>query len=795
MKTISTILFLLVSTICLGQITIKAKVIDKDQKPVSFANVVLLDSKTKSIYRGEITNEEGLFVLTNVKAGTYKLRVTFLGYKDHIQTFELTESIMLEPILLIEDTEALDEIQITAKKPTVKRKIDRLVFNVENTSLSIGNAWDVLKKTPGVLVNNEQLTIRNSANILILINDKRVYLSASELKNLLEGTSAQEITSVEVITNPPAKYEAEGNAILNIRMKKNLVTGYKGTVGGNFTQARYAKQSVTTSHYFKNKKVNLYGSYTHTRGRYNRLEEELIDFNTAATFRSFLNRNSWSRTHNIRVNSEFYLNEKSNVTVGTQLYYRPNWKAKNSTDSRVLNPDNSLASTFITNSNANDFIRDLGVDVDYELKFTDTQKMQISMHYTTYDGNGDQQVETNYFDLLNVNTGNNRFATNRDQETTIYNAQLDYENTISEDTKFETGFKFATVSSLSDLKHFNFINGQNVLDPTKTNAFSYNETNVSAYISYQTAFEKWSFKGGLRGEYTDLTGESITINQTNKSNYFKVFPTIYVQYSPNDNHQFGVTYGKRISRPNYSSLNPFRFYFSDYSFFEGNPGLRPTISHNFELQYTLFKSYNIELYYGEKVDYITEVNYQNNQDNSLRFSTVNVPSKKGFGVNFSTNFTFNNRWSLYTEHSVYNDENSIVAQENNNQLITNNLWGYYGYYSMSYQFLKDKSLSAEMNFFMVTDGIQGSLQIEGSEDLSLGIVKKILDNKASISLRVSDVLRSQIVRITTNYLDQNNYFIDNRETQYIRIGFKYNFGNQSLKKKKTKARSSEKNRL
>lgn len=795
MKTIISILFLMLSSISFAQITIKAQVVDQDQKPISFANVVMLDAKTKSIYKGEITDENGTFTITNIAPGTYNLRVTFMGYKDYTQTIELTSSRTLEKIVLLEDAEALDEIHIKAKKPTVKRKIDRLVFNVENTTLSIGNAWDVLKKTPGVLVNNERLTIRNSANILILINDKRVYLSASELKNLLEGTSAQEITSVEVITNPPAKYEAAGDAILNIKMKKNLVTGYKGMIGGNFTQARYAKESVTTSHYFKNKAVNLYGSYTHTRGRYNRLEEELIDFNNASTFRSFLNRNSWSRTHNVRLNSEFYLDKKSSLTIGTQLYYRPNWKARNRTDSEVLNPDTSLASTFMTNSNANDFIKDLGIDIDYELKFNDKEKMQVSMHYTTYDGNGDQRVETNYFDLQNMNTGNNIFSTNRDQETTIYSGQLDYEKTISEDAKFEAGFKYAYVKSLSDLKHFNVVNGQDVIDITKTNAFSYKEANVAGYVSYQTSFKKWSFKGGLRGEFTDLTGRSITVNQTNKNDYFKLFPTLYIQYSPNENHEFGVTYGKRISRPEYSSLNPFRFYFSDYSFFEGNPMLRPAISHNFELQYTLFKSYNISMYYGRQVDYITEVNYQNNVDNSLRFSTVNVPSKKGFGLNLSTNFTLNDRWSFYTEQSVFNDENSIVAQENNNQLVMNNLWGYYGYYSMSYQFLKDKSLSAELNFFMVTKGIQGSLQIEGNEDLSLGISKKIFKKKGSLSLRFSDILRSQIVRITTNYLDQNNYFIDNRETQYVRIGFKYNFGNQSLEKKKAKAKSSEKDRL
>lgn len=795
MKTIISILFLFVTSVLFAQVTLQGTVVDQNQEPISFASVVLLNIKTKTIYKGEITGEKGEFTFANINAGKYDLKISFLGYKDHDQELSLNASKNLGKIILKEDAEALDEIQITAKRPTVKRKIDRLVFNVENTSLSIGNAWDVLKKTPGVLVNNDQLTIRNSANILILINDKRVYLSGEELKNLLEGTSAQEITSVEVITNPPAKYEAEGNAVLNIKMKKNLVTGYKGSVGGTFTQARFAKQSLFTSHFFKNKKVNFYGNYSHSRGQNNRLEDEVIDFGNNSKFRSFLDRNSWSGNHNIRLNSEFTLSPKSSLTVGTQFYFRPNWRARNTTDSQVLNANDILESTFVTQSSADDFISDLGIDLDYEVKFNDKEKLLVSGHFTTYDGNGGQRVETNYFDLQNTITGSNLFSTATEQETTIYSGQIDYENSINDNTKFESGIKFASIESLSDLKHYNQINGQNVLDPGRTNAFSYEENNAAGYVSFQTSLENWSFKAGLRGEYTALKGTSLTIDQTNKNDYFKLFPTLYVQYSANENHQLGVTYGKRISRPNYSSLNPFKFYFSDYSFFEGNPMLRPAISHNFELQYTLFKSYNVEFYYNHQVDYITEVNYQNNTDNSLRFSTINVPTKKGYGLNFSTNFTLSDRWSFYTEQSVFNDENIVIAEENNGQMVTNNIWGYYGYYATSYQFLEDKSLSAELSFYMVTDGIQGSLQIEGSEDLSLGITKKLFDDKASLSLRFSDILRSQIIRISTNYLDQNNYFIDNRETQYVRVGFRYNFGNQSLKKKQQKDRISEKDRL
>lgn len=798
MKTILVLIIALWSTQLIAQFSLSGKIIDTHKKPISFANVTLLNKETKTIYKGNITEDDGSFLFNNIASNTYEMHISFIGYKKVLKILKLDQNKQLSSIILVEDTETLEEIQITSKRPTIKRKVDRLVFNVENTILSTGNAWDILKKTPGVLERNGNLTVRNSNNIIILINDKRVYLSSNELKDLLEGTSAQDITAIEIITNPPAKYEAEGNAVLNIKIKKNLVTGYKGKIGASYRKARFSSKKLNTSHYFKNNKINLYASYSNNRGRGNRLEEEVISFiqgNTSEKYHSFLDRNSWHNTHNFRLNSEFYINKKSSLTIGGQLYYSPKRKGRNNTNSEILNTFDVIQSSFLTLNQSENFTKNLGLDAIYEWKLTDNEKLSISGHFTDYKKEGNQEVKTDFFDINQSFTNNTTFETLSKQTTKIYNSQLDYEYKKNDDSKLEAGIKYATINSVSNLKHYDLLNNQLEIDNTKSNIFTYNEDNISGYISYQTTLGALNLKAGLRGEHTSLIGNSATLNQVNESSYFKLFPTLYLQYSPNENNQLSMTYGKRISRPNYSSLNPFKFYYSDYSFYEGNPVLKPAITHNIELQYTFNKKYNFDVYYSYVSDYITEINFQNNNTNTLRYSFVNIPKNTDYGMSFNTNISVSDRLNLYTQHNLYYNEDRFTALENNNQLVKNSIWGYYGYASTSYQFLKDKSLTAELSFYMVTDGIQGSLTIESSENLSFGITKKLFNEKAKLSIQVSDILKSQIVKVSTDYLNQNNYFIDNMETQYVRVGFTYNFGNQSLKKKSKEKKIDEKNRL
>ncbi len=237
---------------------------DVNNAPIAYANVVI--TKTSEGMEGDSngtsTDEAGYFIIENLNTGNYTLKVSFLGYKTYTEAIILDKHTKLNPIVLEENLEALDDVTVVAKRPTVKRLVDRLVFNVENSTLSNTNVLDVLKHTPGVLVLDGTITVKNSAPT-VYINDRRVHLSSSEVQQLLEGTSATNVKSIEVITNPPAKYEAEGGAVLNIITNKNIVAGYNGSVFGNYKQgSEFPKYAFGTSHFFKTKKLNTYVNYS-----------------------------------------------------------------------------------------------------------------------------------------------------------------------------------------------------------------------------------------------------------------------------------------------------------------------------------------------------------------------------------------------------------------------------------------------------------------------------------------------------------------------------------------------------
>ncbi len=257
--------------------TISGIVSDNNSNPISYANVVVLNLVDSSVESGAITDEKGLYTIENLMPNDYKLKVSFLGYKTENISFSLSENKNFN-ITLNEEKEVLGEVSIIAKRPTLIKETDRLIFNIENTSLTEGNIWDVLRSTPGVLMMNDVVLVKNSSNILYLINGKRVHLSDTDLQQLLSGSSADAVKSVEVITNPPSKYEAEGDAVISIIMSKNLIAGYNGSLYSNYTQGIYPRISAGTSHFFKSRKISLFASYNYNISKVNRKNEEEINF-------------------------------------------------------------------------------------------------------------------------------------------------------------------------------------------------------------------------------------------------------------------------------------------------------------------------------------------------------------------------------------------------------------------------------------------------------------------------------------------------------------------------------------
>ncbi|GAL65011.1 putative TonB-dependent receptor [Algibacter lectus] len=406
---------------------IKGKVVDTKNNPIAFANIVVSIGTNISDYKGTISNETGDFEIDNLESKKYTLNISFLGYKTQTIEVQVDKNISLNDVVLQEEEQELDGVLIVAKKPTVKRLVDRLVFNVENSTLSNNNMLDVLKHTPGVMVNNDGISVKH-ASPTIYINDRKVHLSTTEVIQLLESMPANNIKSIEVISAPPAKYEAEGGAVLNFITSKNLVSGYNGSVFGNFKQGfEFPKYSVGTSHFFKGEKIDAYVNYNISPRRDFRHTDEFINFidndATTSSWETDYNRTRKSSNQNINSNIDYTINENNILSFSANLMFLP--KSGTETDinslTEVYGATGVLDSTFNTMNTAVDKTTNAAFTLDYVHKLNqDGEQLSFSVHHTNFNFDSDQVVNTEYLFPDKSLIRNNAFESLSSQDIRLY---------------------------------------------------------------------------------------------------------------------------------------------------------------------------------------------------------------------------------------------------------------------------------------------------------------------------------------------------------------------------------------
>jgi len=278
MRTVfSLMLFLCTMTLTAQHASVRGMLVDNDENPVSFANILLYEADSERPISGTTSNDDGSFVISKLEDKEYIISFSFIGFQTKTRTIGLPSEENLGTIVLEEDSEILDETHIIGRRPTLKREMGKLIFNVENTSLSTGSTLNLLQRTPGILVVQDRITVQNAIPT-IFINDKRVYLSFEEVTSLLNNMDAGVVKAIEIITNASAKYDADAGAILNIITSKAISVGYKGSVSGRWEQAIFPKYNFTTSHFYKNDWINLYGSYSVSPRKENKDQEDFIRF-------------------------------------------------------------------------------------------------------------------------------------------------------------------------------------------------------------------------------------------------------------------------------------------------------------------------------------------------------------------------------------------------------------------------------------------------------------------------------------------------------------------------------------
>lgn len=778
---------------------IKGKVVNSENQIIPYANILLLQASDSTFVKGTSADDNGLFVLTEVKPNLYLLQASYVGIGSEPRALDIAKDVSLGALIIPLGTTDLEEVVVTAKRPTLQRLADRLVFSVENTVISQGSSWDILKNTPGVIVNQEELQIRGQS-ATVYLNDRKVQLSGQEVKDLLEGLSGTAIKSVEVIANPPARYEAEGGPILNIVTAKNVIPGYKGSINGRYTQAVFPKYSIGTSHYFKTDKLNLFANYTINPKKELRKTDKGINFIddsdlTFSRWNTQYNQTDRSKAHNANLILDYDFDDQNSLNLTSNLAFNPNQERENILSNEIRNGQSQLDSTFITQSNTDLDNTNLAFDLTYVHKLKKPgARFSLNGHYTYYDGKTEQNLSSNYFDDNGNFIRNFGFDTDSQQDIQILTGQADYSSPIG-NASIETGLKISSIASESNIDFFNFVGTDDQVDASLSDNYTYDENVYAAYFSFVKNWEKWSMKMGLRGELTEATGTSLTLNEVNTQDFFEPFPSLYVLYSPSDKHSFSFDYGRNVDRPKYNDLNPFRFFFNENDFEEGNPGLKPSFSNNFNFNYTFNSEYFFDIYYRDNGKNIADLVFQNNTNQTLVELKQNVLESKSYGLDFTVSKGIMPFWFLYAYTSLFHEEETFLAVESNNQQFTNEVDGVYGYLANYLTLSKDGTFTGELTMTYISKFLFGSYVSDEQLNLTLGLRKSLFNNRAIVSIAAEDILERYIPTYSSRYLNQDNFYRRRPETQFVRVGFTYNFGNFRLEDNQKEIDKKERERL
>ncbi|WP_417359784.1 TonB-dependent receptor domain-containing protein [Galbibacter sp.] len=782
------IIIILMAFSCLAvsaQSQITGRVLETEtQKNLEFAEVILKNNGS-SIIAGTVTDANGSFNLSVAK-GNYTLQVLYVGQILYSKSLTVAEKPINLGVIEIVNTLELEEVAIVGKKKLIEQKIDRLVFNVENSSkASQGDALEVLRVTPGVRVQNDQITMIGKSNLQVMIDDKIIRLSDEELTNFLRSIASEDITKVEVITTPPAKYEASGNSgLVNIILKQAKKDSWNAQLKSSYTQRIYAAGSVGGSFNFNKNKLSIASSLNYSDADF------FYDQQDDAYFPDGL----WSTSTPVKFSNKglsgrIDLNYQitSNWEMGAQYIYNKSDYLSTDTPYTAVYDNNTNE---ITRSLRSKGSMDLGPEihsVNYNNGFTlDTlgRKIILNLDYFKYNNpdtktyDGVSTIEDPYSEQFYRGINTNK------QDVTNVSAKLDIEYPLQwVDLSF--GGKISSSKSLNDILFYNSgLVDDPVTDmPLAQNDFEYKEDIQAAYIQANKKFnDSWSMQLGLRMEATQTDSKSNNLDLSQRDEFAKLFPTFYLSYNATENSNFSFNYSKRINRPNFAQLNPNDYWMNPFQTIVGNAFLQPSYIDNFELTNT-YKNFVTKLYYNYEDHIFSRVPLADSQTNIIRFTFENFITTNRIG--FSENYTFNKIkwWSSYNGLDVNYSKSSFNLEENHEDQEGLNATVYtYNDFNLN----ADKTWLLGVNYWYMAPGVNGIFDTKSASSLSLTLQYLLLNKDLNITLKGNDLFRTAEIRRTTTVNDvyQNaEYYFDSRS---IQLSVSYKFGNNDIKAKKHK---------
>ncbi|HYV53718.1 MAG TPA: TonB-dependent receptor [Chitinophagaceae bacterium] len=816
MKKLSTllsiaILFCFITQAQNGKITGSVK--DASMKSIHSATVSLLKSRDSSVAKFVATGKDGQYEFLDIADGKYFVSVSNVGYAKVVSApFEISSSnaTINVPVLVIsEQAKDLGGVTVTAKKPFIEARPDKTIVNVDASPTSAGaTVLELLEKSPGITVDNDgNISLRGKAGVIIMIDGKPTYLSSTDLANLLKNMPASQLEQIEIMTNPSAKYDASGNSgIINIKTKKGKASGFNGSVMAGITTSFFKtgdalyvipkSQNSINFNYRKNK-FNLFGNYNpnfyNGRGNLN-IERKFFDdngdlagYSDVATKFKFGNNN-----HTLKLGVDFFA-DKKNTFGAVASGFMFNGHPTPVTINTLSDANHEETSSMVSNTENRIDFNNFSGNFNYRHVFDTTgTELTVDLDYIGYRNTSNMLLTTEFYDEMHQQSSDPLLLKGHlPSDINIYSIKSDYTHPFK-GGRLEAGIKSSYVKTDNIVDYQRLYADQWVPD-SRSNHFIYDENINAAYVTLNKQIKKWSLQGGLRVENTIAKGYQVTNDSTFKRNFTDLFPNVYITYTINDKNSLTLSYGRRITRPNYQDLNPFTYFLDSLSYRQGNPYLLPQFTNNVELSHTFKGKIITTLNYNNTTDVISQIFKQNSQTKIVYFTSDNVAKFINMGISITAPVTIAKWWNtnfftnIYNNHykGIYNTQPLDMSYTSFMVNITNT-------------FTIKQGFSLELSGFYRGKGVDQLTINQPIYQISIGGQKNIFKNKATVRLNIRDPFAWQEYRGVTEYGNIYAKIQSKFDVRQVTANFTYRFGKntqQPPQRRRNNATQDEQNRV
>lgn len=743
--------------------------------PAAFANVVLLNTAGK-VEQGALTQENGSFRLA-VKSGRYTVRISYVGLAPWERTLQLEKDTSLGIVTLKEQEGRLREVVITGGRKLVEQQPDRLIFNVENSIAAVGgNALNALGAAPGVLVQHNVISMLGKGASRVMINGRMIELTGEDLAAYLSSISAADIKNIEIITNPPARYDAAGaGGLININLKKGAANAWKNTTALSYDQNAYAFYSLRNSFLYQRNKLRLAASIGGKTG-YLKTREELKTYYVKGLWQLGIDGKEKQENLNGSVAVDYDFTD--NISAGVQYAGQHNNPDRSDVATIAIHDEAGSVASYLINRGQNDIGNTSHTLNAHLIAKLDTQGRRFSFDLDrfVYRSGIDNQFAASSYSSEMAFLLTEQMARNVSEQH-IYNtsATVDFDYPMKA-FRLNYGAKLSFITSKSGGDYYNTISGRPVWEQERSNRFDYREYNQAAYASGSKTFNAHiSLQLGLRLEHTTTEGHSPPKPGWYVNSYLKLFPSLSFSYKMNDDHGWVLNYGRRITRPGFRDLNPYRSYLNSKSYSEGNPFLQPALNDNLEVAYTYKGKFRTNAFLHITSNGFGVIFKADRATNTQTVIRENYYKEYAFGIgeNYTGNITpwweSSNDLYLLSSRTWFHGIDAVPL--NGEQL----------YFNTVNAFSLSRATKLQVDFLYSSPFKKGLYEIGYRMRFNIGIKHSMLNNRLQLAAFVNDVFNTAYLKDYNSVVNSiRQEYSQNNSSRYFRLSLTYQFGNSNL---------------